>query len=314
MGDAFIVIATADHFALLGDLDASADRLWRLGQNGAIGWPAATSQCAATAMKERQRHPILITDARQFALRLEEHPVGAQVAAIFVGIAVADHDLLLVATLRQVALVGRILEERPHDLTGSQEILNGFKERGNINFAKERSVTSKEQDLQHIADLGGHTDDIGLNRLIAYFFARPADQAEEIDGGVCLWREIQTGCQGALADNFLFQERHAIRLGHAFVIGTELIPLQHFAHGCAMALGMLAHVQGRQVKAKDLGAADKLLQATTRQSFALVGTKTVTNQVQVVEEFLHRFVGAWIARRRRCPIAPGDLVFGPCGA
>ncbi len=96
MGDVRIGVAAADHFALFGDLDATAHRFGRLGQDGAIGRSAAAPDGAAAPVEERQPHAVFVADFGQRALGLEEHPVGAQIAAVFVGIAVADHDLLLV--------------------------------------------------------------------------------------------------------------------------------------------------------------------------------------------------------------------------
>ena len=94
------VVAVADHLALFRDLDAPADRLDGLGQNRAIGRAAASAQRAAAPVEQQQLHAVRIANVGQLALRTKQHPVGHQIAAVFVRVAVADHDLLAVRRAR----------------------------------------------------------------------------------------------------------------------------------------------------------------------------------------------------------------------
>ncbi len=62
-------------------------------------------------MEQRQQHTVLGAHRRQRALGLVQLPIGGEVTAVFVGIAVADHDLLRLAAAGQVNGIREIVEQ-----------------------------------------------------------------------------------------------------------------------------------------------------------------------------------------------------------
>src|SRR5712691_7306411 len=59
-----IAVAVRDGFPLLGDLDATAQRLEWLREDGAVGRATTPANAAAAPMKQLQRHPMRLTGRR----------------------------------------------------------------------------------------------------------------------------------------------------------------------------------------------------------------------------------------------------------
>ncbi len=109
-------VMVADDLALLRQAQAAFDGVSRLGQDGAVGGPAAAAHGAAAAMEEAQAH---ISDDRtglQGALGLVKVPARGHVAAVLVAVAVAQHDFLAAAAQAQVVAVGGAVVELGHDI------------------------------------------------------------------------------------------------------------------------------------------------------------------------------------------------------
>ncbi len=108
-----------------------------------MGRATAAAQAAAPPVKEGQADAMLVTDLGQVVLRHIEHPVGAQKAAIFVGIAIADHNLLVVAALGQMLAIDGVGKQFAHDRRCILQIFDGFKERCHVQLADQVGIVGQ---------------------------------------------------------------------------------------------------------------------------------------------------------------------------
>ena len=87
-----------DHLALLGDPQRPVHRARRLGQDRVVAGSAAAADRAAAAVEEPQPDSGLARHLDQLQLGAVQRPVGGQVAAVLVGVGVAEHHFLALAT------------------------------------------------------------------------------------------------------------------------------------------------------------------------------------------------------------------------
>ena len=167
MRDTLVAVPISDDLALLRDLDTAAQRLGRLRKNGAVRGSAAASDAAAAAMKQFQRDIVLDAGAGQDALRVIEIPVRRQIAAVFAAVAVADHDLLaqgaFAGARRQVFAIGIVGEEPRHDLGRAIQVVDGLEKRHDVDILVDADFAGEKQHRQHIAGLGRHAGDDGVD-------------------------------------------------------------------------------------------------------------------------------------------------------
>src|ERR1051326_3071399 len=95
-GNGRMPIASKDNFALLGDFEVRLTLLRRARQNGPAHWPTTTPNSAAAPMKDNQFNAKRTGSAAKRLLGAIGLPGGRQIAAVFVTIGIADHDLLAV--------------------------------------------------------------------------------------------------------------------------------------------------------------------------------------------------------------------------
>ena len=101
-GDRDVGVVGRDDLALLGELEAAVHRPRRLGEDRAVGRPAAAPDGAATTMEQREADAVPPGDAHQRLLGPVEQPVRGQEPALLGRVRVAQHHLLGVATRPQV--------------------------------------------------------------------------------------------------------------------------------------------------------------------------------------------------------------------
>ena len=78
------------------------------------------------------------------------------------------------------------------------------------------------------------------------------DQAEKANRFVGLLAKIQTRRQRAWVHNLAAENGNAVGFGHLLIVGRHPIARQYLGHCAAMAARMLAYIECRQMKAKDL--------------------------------------------------------------
>ena len=107
LGQHFVGVFEVEHFALLGDAQLAVEGVHGLGKDGAMRGSAAAAHRAAAAMEEAQLDAGLARHHVQVAMGAEDLPRAGQHAAVFVGVGVAEHDLLpVVPGGQELAIVG----------------------------------------------------------------------------------------------------------------------------------------------------------------------------------------------------------------
>lgn len=95
MGELGVVVAGREHLALLGHADAAVAERHGLGEDGLGRRAAPARNGAAAPMEKRHPHAVFLTDPGDGRLSLKERPVGGKVAAVLVGIGIAQHHMLV---------------------------------------------------------------------------------------------------------------------------------------------------------------------------------------------------------------------------
>ena len=171
-----IKIPRRDDLALLRDLDAAPNAARRLGEDGLVGRTAAAPDGPAAPVEQTQGDPMPRRDLGQPLLGDVQFPVGRDIPAVLVGIRVADHHLLLVASRRDVPAIDRIGKQRVQDTWGVLQIGDGFKERHDIHRRVQRATLvlhqprflGEQQQGQHVGDGPRHRHDERPERLRPY--------------------------------------------------------------------------------------------------------------------------------------------------
>src|SRR5215469_13942172 len=93
-GEHGIGILPVQHFSLFGDADLTGKASRRLRQDRGMRGPAAATDRSPSAMEETKFDAERLRGAMQLAMRLVKFPGAGEHATVFVGIGVAEHDLL----------------------------------------------------------------------------------------------------------------------------------------------------------------------------------------------------------------------------
>ena len=99
-------IFEVEHLALLGNAQLPFKRIHRLGKDGAMRRPTATTDSPAAAVKQPQLHAAFARHFVQRTMRAENLPRTREHASIFVRVGVAEHYFLpVVPTRDQLAVI-----------------------------------------------------------------------------------------------------------------------------------------------------------------------------------------------------------------
>ena len=167
--------------------------------------PAAATDRAAAAVEQAESDVAAFGDGNEGSLRPIQLPLGRQVAAVLVGVGVADHDLLPALAALDDLFVSRMFEHGGQGGVRVAEVGDGLEQRHDVDGARYTSrfdVDPHEPDLfeQHghledVADRFGHRDDVVRDRSVTEaavrrcsFFEHGDFAAGEVGvGGV--WRD-----------------------------------------------------------------------------------------------------------------------------
>src|SRR3712207_3401042 len=143
---------------------------------GLVARPAAPAGAAAAPVEEPQLHAVLAGNGGEVSLGLVQGPVTRHIAGVLAGIAVAEHDLLQVATLGQRGAVEGVLEQATQHLGGSLQVVDALEERRDPDLIcrapaalvnlQQPGQAREEQYTQDVARLVGHAQDKGLYRRL----------------------------------------------------------------------------------------------------------------------------------------------------
>ncbi len=132
LGEDDVGVLPVEDFALLGDAEFAGEAVHGLGEDGAVGGAAAAADGAAAAVEEAEVDAAVAGDLVEGAVGLVDLPGAGDHAAVFVGVGVAEHDLLMVVPTCKQRLVGFAGPELAHDGGGVLEVFDGLEERDGL--------------------------------------------------------------------------------------------------------------------------------------------------------------------------------------
>ena len=122
-------VLRGDHLTLLGDPQRALHRARRLREDRVVARATAAADGAAATVEQPQPDSGLARRLDQVELGAVQRPVRGQVAAVLVGVRVAQHDLLAVAARGDNGTVERKVKCRFQDRRSSLEVVDGLEQR-----------------------------------------------------------------------------------------------------------------------------------------------------------------------------------------
>ena len=135
MRDLRLGVLGGDHLALFGDSQRPVHRARRLGQDGIVAGATAAAHRAAATVEEPQPDSGLACRFHEIEFGPVQRPVGGQVAAVLVGVGVAEHHLLAVAAGGHDAPVDRKVKCRFQNRRTALQVVDGLEQRHNAHRA-----------------------------------------------------------------------------------------------------------------------------------------------------------------------------------
>ena len=132
LGEDDIGVLPVEDFALLGDAQLAGEGVHGLGEDGAMGGAAAAAHGASAAVEEAEGDAALAGHLMQRAMRLPNLPCAGDHAAIFIGVGVAEHNLLLPVPGLEQGSVGGGGPELAADGGSVAQVFDGFEERDGL--------------------------------------------------------------------------------------------------------------------------------------------------------------------------------------
>ena len=288
----WLSVLVGDHLALLGGLHPAVEHAGRLRQDRGGGRAAAASDGAATAVEHRQLHAVPVAHVSQSSKGAMDLPLGGGDAAVLVGVRVADHHLLLVAAEAQQLAIGRAGEQGFHGVADGAEVTDGLEQRHEpetghaARHVDEAGLLGEHGRSEDVVDAAGHRDDVALDDLVAEAVHQLADGVEQRQ------RLLRFRCAGR-ADRTSTRElgfEHPAALCRIVAVGDVDIG-EHAAERVVVDLGVLAHVEGREVEADDRHEATHPADTPVGDVFGLGRDERTVDQREVVVELGCRPVG-----------------------
>jgi hypothetical protein len=241
-----------------------------------MGWPCSTADGAAAAVEEPDANAGLASDFGEGILRAMQVPLAGEDAAVFVAIAVSDHDLLdeidrpaLGALEFQAATRHGMSEEFAKDIRAAFEVFDGFEQRHDRKGAHqpvgalkhERGFAREQIDDKEIREAARHTDDQRADSgqtVLPHVFGEHSITTED-RGGFCFETGIGAG-KRPRRTKLAIEEIQAMR----FVPIHKLRAIepgrgQELGDGKVVEAAILADVQRGEVEAKSLQSTDHRL-------------------------------------------------------
>ena len=169
LGEDDVGVLPVEDFALLGDAELAGEAVDGLREDGAVGGAAAAAYGASAAVEEAQGDAAVAGDLVEGAVGLVDLPGAGDHAAVFVGVGVAEHDLLAVVPGFEQGLVGFAGPELAHDGGGVLEVFDGLEERDgleagvgspSVGFDVDAAEAGEPEDVEDVFGAGGSADDV----------------------------------------------------------------------------------------------------------------------------------------------------------
>ena len=308
------------HLALLGDLQAPGHRARRLGADRRVARPAAAADGAAAAVEELPRDAVLAHDRGHVELRAVDVPARRDVADVLVGVRVADHDLLLADGVERRA-VDRRLEQRADRVRRLGERVAGLEQRHDAQLradaagSRQPDLLHEQQHLEQVGRAGRVGDDVGADRAGMRAAQEVVDHAERLDDLARRGAEaadVERDQRPAVGDLAL-EDRDLVGLGELGVVLLHAEVAEDLGDRGAVHVGVLAHVEQREVKAEHLDLADDVAQRVLGDERRLLPAQRLLGDAQVGEQLRGAPVAAGLALARRAGAGGDELEQAPVG-
>ena len=275
---------------MLGDADLSGYTARRLGEDGLVRRTAAASDAAAATVEQAHTDIVFFEEFDQAQFRLIETPRAGHVAAVFVGIGIAEHDFLnVVAALQQVA-VPFVAEHGFHDGAGVFEGFDGFEEGDDVDAALRFAVFNRQQaaffeqqrEGEQVAGLFAVGDDALGNGVLAEFVFDVARFVENrhFAAGVFAVSDERAG-QRPLVFQLAQQDGLFFRFGKAAVVFQTGV-FEEFGDDIGVFFRVLAQVERHHVEAEHGHGTDQVGEPAFAQKRAAVVAQGALQLVEVV--------------------------------
>ena len=166
-----IPVFARNDFALLGEAQEAVHRACGLRANRLVARPAAATDAAAATVEQTQTNTVLCKSFDERCLRTIERPVGREVAAVLVAVAVAEHDLLRVALRFEPTAIERMRKRSSHHFRRGFQVFNRLEQGRNRHrqvrhfaAAREANLFAQRRDFEQIRQRFAHRNNHARQR------------------------------------------------------------------------------------------------------------------------------------------------------
>ncbi len=256
------------------------------------GLGAAAADRATTAVEEGQLDAVFGGGIQQLHLGMLQAPARGGDTAVLAAVGVTQHHHLHVVARGQMRAVDRIGQQVAQRGGAALQVVNGFEQRRDIQRhgivrIDQATAARQRQYCQHIAAVMRHRDDVAAQGIGTVATACVGQRCEYLVQALPGF--VLATCQHFAAGRI---RRQQLRAGDIVQRVERILPAKHFGQRARMHARLLPHIQPRQMEPK---RAHPPQQATHREPsgmLALVGFQTVQDQLDVMDEFFRRCIGA----------------------
>ena len=284
-GDVREAVLELDDLALLGDLDPTVDAAWGLGDDRPVRRPSAATDRAAAAVEQHQAHAAGLGRRCQILLRPVQPPAGGEQPRVLRRVRVPDHHFLAPALGVELAAIARLGPEALHHGRRGEQVVSGLEQRRDVqrapplvpHEADETRLPGEDHHGQQVGGAGGHGDHAGADCLGATLLVDLPDDFEQLHHLECVGAQVHVPRQQGAPRVELVEEQALLLVWRQRVPGAVAVRGDHaasdeqFRHDTGVAAGVLAYVQGGEVKAEHPDAVYERLHDGVRRGVGPVG-------------------------------------------
>ena len=182
-------VLRGDHLALLGEPQRTIHRARRLSQNCVVTRPAATAHCSAATVEQSQPDRSRSGQLHKVQFSPVERPVRGEIATVLVGVGVAQHHLLDLASSIHHRPVERYFERGLQDGCPTLEIVDGLEQRHDCHRRigalarkiKQACLFEQQRCLKQIRHRLAHRDDVRRYRFSTQGAHSPGGSGDDIE-------------------------------------------------------------------------------------------------------------------------------------
>ena len=258
-----------------------------------MGRAAAAPDRAAAAVEEPQAHAVAHGDLAQALLGAVDLPLARGDAGLLVGVRVAEHHLLHVAAQGEQPPVGGLGQQLLEHLAGAAQLGRRLQQRDEADprhagvEVDQARLAGQDRGGEQVVGAAAHRDDVGLDGVGPVGVQGTADGREGLVGARAAGVERRRGGGERAARGQLGGEQRAALVAvEARDTAGRASPTRSksCADGLVVGVGVLAHVERREVQPEGRQRAHRLLQAPARDQLAAVQQQRVAHEHEVGEQ------------------------------